>query len=1077
MNLLLLLLLAQADARTNTNPDPELERKTFKVAEGFEVNLFAADPLLVNPIQMNFDARGRLWVTTSETYPQVVPGRKPNDKIIVLEDRDGDGRSDSSRVFADGLFIPTGVEIGDGGAYVANTTEILHLKDTDADGKADTRRTVLSGFGSEDTHHIIHGFMWGPDGAFYFNQSIYIHSHVETPHGPRRLGGAGIWRFDPDTMRLDVFTRGMTNPWGHTIDRWGQSFGTDGAGGQGIHYLVPGATLINFPSGERFLNGLNNGHPKYCGHEIISGHHFPGDWRGDIVANDFRANRVVRFKMSEEGSGYAAKLMPDVITSTDRSFRPVCLRMGPDGALYVADWYNPIIQHGEVDFRDPRRDKTHGRIWRITAKGRPLLRRPMFAGAAIPQLLELLKAPEQWTRHFAKRVLAERDPKEVVDALSSWVKTVSDDHDLLEALWTTQTVDAVEPGLLRRLLKAEDGRARAAATRVVGRWHRQLPDALELLEGLVVDDHPRVRLEAVRALKELAVPRAVEVAMRALDKPVDRFLDYALWLTAYELRDAWQPAFAEGRVTFGGNANHAQFALRAVKSPMAIRTMIGRLRAKGWMSQQARDEALQLIISFGSRQDLEALLRNVRRYDPDLQAQVLAAMAKGARPTGDLMVIKRYFGSGREPVRAAAMRLAGSWKLEALRPELAKAAEGGDRAAVDGLAALGGNASRTLFERLSKSGEPRLRPLGVIGLTSIDLKAAAERAAGALAGDPSDLFEAFLKRSGGTEALARALDGKTILTDAARLGLRTLYAAGRQDPELVAVLNRAVGLKPRKNATPEEIKAWAGRVANEGDPERGEAVFRRRELSCLKCHAIGGAGGNVGPDLLSLGAASPMEYIVESILKPAARQKEGFVSLQVLTSDGEILSGVRVRRTDRELVLRDAVRDRIVIPVKSIEREKKLGSVMPEGLADLLTDAEFMDLVAFLSRLGKPGRYAVGNAPVVRRWRVREGKTWVPAYTTVSGELPLEGVAEARAEVEITTPGRFHLRLNRATGLTLSVGGRAVELKEPIEVDLGRGPHWLEFKVDAAARGGAGLRCEIEEAPGSPGRLRIVGGR
>ena len=149
MKLLLILLLTQANAKTNENPDPELERKTFKVAEGFEVNLFAADPHLINPIQMNFDARGRLWVATSETYPQVVPGRQPNDKILVLEDRNGDGKADVSRIFADRLFIPTGIEIGDGGAYVANTTEIVHLSDTDGDGRADARRTVLSGFGSE----------------------------------------------------------------------------------------------------------------------------------------------------------------------------------------------------------------------------------------------------------------------------------------------------------------------------------------------------------------------------------------------------------------------------------------------------------------------------------------------------------------------------------------------------------------------------------------------------------------------------------------------------------------------------------------------------------------------------------------------------------------------------------------------------------------------------------------------------------------------------------------------------------------------------------------------------------------
>ena len=170
-----------------------------------------------------------------------------NDKILVLEDRDGDGKADKTTVFADGLLIPTGIEPGDGGAYVANSTELLHLKDTDGDGKADRTRVVLSGFGTEDTHHILHTLRWGHDGMLYFNQSIYIHSHIETPHGVRRLGGGGIWQFRPETMELEVFIRGLVNPWGHHFDRWGQSFATDGAGGEGINYCLPGAYYVTAP--------------------------------------------------------------------------------------------------------------------------------------------------------------------------------------------------------------------------------------------------------------------------------------------------------------------------------------------------------------------------------------------------------------------------------------------------------------------------------------------------------------------------------------------------------------------------------------------------------------------------------------------------------------------------------------------------------------------------------------------------------------------------------------------------------------------------------------------------------------
>src|SRR5262249_28493101 len=189
--------------------------------------------------------------------------------------------------FADGLLIPTGVEPGDGGAYVADSTDLLHLADTKGTGKADRRRVVLSGFGTEDTHHILHTFRWGPDGMLYFNQSTYIHSHIETPHGVRRLNGGGVWQFRPETMQLEVFARGFINPGGTIFDRAGQTFATDGANGEGITPLVPGASYSWAVGASRILNGLNPGSPKHCGLEITSGRHLPGDWQGNLLTNDF----------------------------------------------------------------------------------------------------------------------------------------------------------------------------------------------------------------------------------------------------------------------------------------------------------------------------------------------------------------------------------------------------------------------------------------------------------------------------------------------------------------------------------------------------------------------------------------------------------------------------------------------------------------------------------------------------------------------------------------------------------------------------------------------------------------------
>ena len=219
--------------------DPRVALERLKVADGYEVNLFASErefPVLANPLAMTFDAQGRLWVLTSPTYPHVLPGEKPDDKLIVLEDTNRDGRADKATVFADGLYIPTGFELGDGGVYISQQPNLMFLRDTNGDGKADERRIILHGFGTEDSHHSIHTYTWGPGGDLYFQEGTFLHSQVETPYGPRRLAYAGVWRYEPRTEKLDVFVSyPFANPWGHVVDRWGQNFISDASNGNN-HY-------------------------------------------------------------------------------------------------------------------------------------------------------------------------------------------------------------------------------------------------------------------------------------------------------------------------------------------------------------------------------------------------------------------------------------------------------------------------------------------------------------------------------------------------------------------------------------------------------------------------------------------------------------------------------------------------------------------------------------------------------------------------------------------------------------------------------------------------------------------------
>jgi putative heme-binding domain-containing protein len=790
-----------------------------------------------------------------------------------------------------------------------------------------------------------------------------------------------------------------------------------------------------------------------------------------------------------------------------------------------------------VDFRDPRRDVSHGRIWRVTAKGRPLVPRPRLAEATTEELLEALKAPEDWTRHQAKRTLKERGAK-VLPALAAWVRGLDPadkehEHHLLEALWTYQSLDVVEPQLLTRLLHAQDHHARAAATRVLSHWHARLPHPLELLAERVADDHPQVRLEAVRALGQLPGPRPVEVAMQALDRPVDKFLDYALWLTARELEPQWLPALQKGSLDFGGKVDHLLFALQAVGSPAVVRPLVDLIRT-GKVPPEREESVLTVVAALGGPQELGMILDSVlaREGTPQRRINLLNALAQATRqrkvrPAGDLNRLVNLLVTDNEPLRCAAARATGLWRLEALRGPLTdyalaeKMSDATRRAALDGLAQLGGPASRETFEKLADAARPpAVRNLAVIALTGVDLNAAANRAVDVLAaygpdGDPSAIFTAFLQHRNGAAALTRALAEHRLPADVARAGVRTVRTSGRETPALVEALTKAGGLTTGPRAVaPAELQQLVKDVQTHGNAARGEAVYRRPDLSCLKCHAIAGAGGQVGPDLASIGASAPVDYLIESILLPNKAIKENYHSLVITTKDGRLFTGIKVRETNAELVLRNAEDKEIAIAVGSIDERTTGGSLMPEGLADTLTRTELVDLVRFLSELGKVGPYAVSPARVVRRWQALETSpaafallyrtsyasvagadpalTWAPAYSTVAGSLPVEGLprfqmrqgggggtqnmAFVRCQLEATAAGKVKLRLNSAAGLQLWLDGVPADAREEITLDLTPGTHTLTVAIDAGLRK-EGLGCELDDVPGSPARARIVGGK
>ncbi len=1011
------------NAKLEFTPQPHPQ---FEVGDGLEVTLWAENPLLNKPIQMNFDARGRLWVASSELYPQIEPGQAATDKIIVLEDTTGAGRADKATVFADGLLIPTGLTPGDGGVYVAQSTDLLFLQDTDGDGKADVRRTVLSGFGTEDTHHNLHTLKWGFDGRLYMNQSVYTRTDAETPHGVVRLKAGGIFRFDPRDQKMDILYRGWVNAWGHQFDDYGQSFVTDGAGFQGVSWAVPGATYFTLAPARRQIESISPGrYPKFCGLEVVRSAMFPADWQGDVITADFRAHRIVRFKLSDQGSGYVTKEMPDLLRTTADSFRPIDVRHGPDGALYIADWSNPIIQHGEVDFRDTRRDKAHGRIWRVAVKGARPLPRTDLTKLANAALFDRLLSPNGHEQESAKRMLVERGAAAVRSDLDGWTARQTDERARLNALWCYQALNLPQPALLAGLLAAKDPRVRAAAIRA-------MPDDGEIgpLEKLSADEHPRVRLEAVRALGRRSSARAAELVLAVLGRPLDPFLDYAAWLSINELAGPWVAAVKSGAWAIAGREKQLEFALKAIEAAQASE-ILGLLLGRQGLARDGAGPWIELIGSAGGPAELRLLLDRVLAAGLDepavlraLDALADAARLRNAKPSGELDGLAAQLASGNAAKRVAVLRLAGAWKLAALVPRIVSIAGATGTAAPERSAAftalreIGGAGVIAELQRLAADGDLRIRRDAAVTLASLELPSALPSVIAVLKATTDDaqaqsLWRALLGIRGVSARLATELPKTELPREVARAGLRPARE-GNQHQALVPVLLKQAGLALSDvQLTAADMQQLAQEALAKGDAARGERLYRRTELACVACHAIGGAGGKLGPDLTSIGASAPGDYLVEALLYPSAKIKEGYHSVALSTKDGQEHSGMIARESATEILLRNAANQEISIAVSNIARRTSIGSLMPAGLIDGLLPEERLDLVKFLTQLGKPGDYDAAKGGVARTWqlylilsrnehlgveRVVAGDAtladWQPALSLVSGALAGETVEE-----------------------------------------------------------------------------------
>lgn len=593
------------------------------LAPGLKANLFASEkqfPELAKAVQMNFDPKGRLWVAVWPSYPERTPLSRVADKILILEDTNRDGRADKCTIFMDDLNCPTGFQFFKDGILLVQAPDVWFVRDTDGDGHADWKERVLMGLDSADSHHTANSLIYEPGGAILLSDGVFHRTQVETPAGAVRNIDAAIYRYEPLTNRFETYVSyGFANPHGRAFDYWGNDLITD-ATGNNTYFGPAFSGRIDYPNKHPRMNTLwDRPSRPSAGSTILTSRHFPDEYWGDYLnPNVIGFQGIFRVNLSADGSGIKGTREPDVVQSSDFNFRPIDTATGPDGALYVIDWHNPLIGHLQSHLRDSNRDHVHGRIYRITCEGRPLAWQPRIDGEPVAALLELLKRKENQIRNLAKVELGKHDAAEVTAAVRTWVDKLDPKdpdyaHDLTEALWVHQWHNIVNLDLLQRVIHSSNADARAAGARVISYWRERVPTALDDLARLAADESPRVRLHAVRAASFFADVRATDVALIAARHGVDYYLDYTIGETLRQLRPLWTRSLNDGRAFAGGDTASTRYLLRTLsttdalklaRSPEVLENLLGR----GDLSDTTRADVLAGLVKIRGQPAPQLLL-------------------------------------------------------------------------------------------------------------------------------------------------------------------------------------------------------------------------------------------------------------------------------------------------------------------------------------------------------------------------------------------------------------------------------------------------------------------------------------
>ncbi|MBI3837358.1 MAG: c-type cytochrome [Planctomycetia bacterium] len=960
---------------------PAEAMKKMSLPEGFTVELVASEPDIVNPVAMTFDERGRIWITESLEYPRLEPG-PGRDRIKVLEDTNGDGKADKFAVFAEGFNIPSGIAVGYGGVWVANAPDILFLQDTDGDGKADKREVVVSGFGRDDTHELPNSLTWGPDGWLYGLNGVFNQSHVEH-RGKQYDFTCALFRIHPRTRDFQLFAEGTSNPWGVAWDGDGSAFVSACVIDHLWHlaetgyYIRQGGPYPPFTSPMGSIVRHKHQKAAYCGIHFFDSDAYPPAYRERLYMGNIHGNGINVDVLSRVGSTYLGTEAPDFLTANDAWFMPVAQKTGPDGCLYILDWYDRYHCYQDARRDAEGIDRSKGRLYRVRYENSPRAAPFDLAAETDVQLIRRLYSPNVFFRDLAQRILCERNDRQTRPQLERLVgEAAAPRKARMHALWTLVGSGSLSLELHQALLVDQDPGFRAWGVRAAGNFGRVDPTVRQKIASMARDPSPEVRLQVAIAAKKIEgldpLPLLLEVLAASGD---DKLIPHIFWQNLSPLLEEQSEQFLR------------LVAQDDYKKSPAISTMMPRVIDRV-LGRSTRDPgpivALMNFLFDGSGRDPAAMQKCLTALASKLQdREITPQQLVQLRPRLELIVQKILVGSAGDPLYFNAAILATTWKdtqaLKAVRSLLLAADQPTERRiqAMAALAAIGDPSLEAVVPPLLTDTkfipvELRSATLGLVARVDAPWVAKA-------------ILTSYQQLE--PELRPRAIE---VLTERTAWAEQLLDAIGRQEiPATALNVNQVRQLMLGGNATlAAKVRAQWGSIRSERDPKRedviaqmrtflrrtpgdaqaGQAIFNR---VCGQCHKIYGEGQDVGPDI-TLNGRSSFEQLLSNVFDPSLVIGAAYQARTIVTVDGRVLTGLLAEESNQRVVLKTQGGKLETIARQDVEEMKASHlSLMPEELEKQLKPQELADLFALLT-LDKPpsdpsSKKLPGAQPIVPR--------------------------------------------------------------------------------------------------------------